>query len=221
MSARPQLDLALKSITEDVLRIGTLSEEQIRLAVRALEQRDTALANQVISDDARINNLRYRIEQECLNVMARQQPAASDLRLVMSAIHMAVELERIGDHAAGIASISLRIGEKPLVKPLVYIPAMQEKVCAMLRDSLDAYVRRDVALARKVIQDDETVDALYNETLRDLIGLMNREPATISGGTYLLWVGHNLERCADRATNLCERVIFALTGELGGVTSPV
>jgi phosphate transport system protein len=218
-TTRSTLDHALKNITDDIARIGTLAGEQIRLAVRALEQRDTQLSHQVIADDARINTLRYRIEQDCLNVMARHQPASGDLRLVIAAIHMAVELERIGDHAAGIAGISLRIGDQPLVKPLTYIPVMQEKVNAMVSGALDAFLRRDADLARAVILADDEVDALYSESLRALIALMRTDSASITGGTYLLWVGHNLERCADRATNLCERVLFALTGELGDIAT--
>lgn len=216
-TTRSQLDHALKNLSDDILRIGTLAEEQIRLAVRALETRDAPLAHQVIAADARINSLRYSIERDCLNVMARQQPASTDLRMVIAAIHMAVELERIGDHAAGIASISLRIGDQPLVKPLTYIPMMQEKVSAMVISALDSFLKRDVALARAVILADDEVDALYNEALRALLAQMRTDTSTITGATYLLWVGHNLERCADRATNLCERVLFALTGELGDI----
>jgi phosphate transport system protein len=212
---RSTLDYELQSIRQDVLRIGSLVEEQIRQAVFALKERSVPLARQVIESDVRVNELRYKVEEECLKCIARQQPTARDLRQIISCLHIAVELERIGDHAAGIANISLRMGEGPLIKPLVDIPRMQELAVAMIHSALDAFLQSDTVLAQKVADDDDAIDALYNQVLRELLTYMGQDPKLVSGATYLLWVAHNLERIGDRATNLCERVIFTATGALG------
>lgn len=198
-----------------MLRIGSLVEEQIRQSVRALKERSAALARQVVDSDARVNELRYKVEDECLKCIARQQPTARDLRQIISCLHIAVELERIGDHAVGIASISLRLGDGPLIKPLVDIPRMQELAVGMIHSALDAFLNGDTALAQKVADSDNDIDALYNQVLRELLTYMMEDATTVGGATYLLWVAHNLERIGDRATNLCERVIFTATGALG------
>ena len=212
---RSTLDHELQSIRQDVLRIGSLVEEQIRQSVRALKERSAVLARQVVEADARVNDLRYKVEDECLKCIARQQPTARDLRQIISCLHIAVELERIGDHAVGIANISLRLGDGPLIKPLVDIPRMQELAVGMIHSALDAFIQSDTALAQKVADSDDDIDALYNQMLRELLTYMAEDPRTVSGATYLLWVAHNLERIGDRATNLCERVIFIATGALG------
>jgi phosphate transport system protein len=212
---RTLLDHDLRVVRDDVLRMGSLVEEQTERAVRALKERDVSLAHHVVESDERVNELRYKIEDECLRTMATQQPAARDLRTIIAAMHMAVEMERMADHATGIASICIRMGDEPLIKPLVDIPRMQVAVNAMLHEALDAYIKLDADLARKVTEKDDEVDALYQQILRELLTYMMQDPKTISGATYLLWVAHNLERIGDRVTNLCERVIFAATGELG------
>lgn len=214
-STRSLLDHDLQTIREDVLRIGSLVEDQIRLSVRALKERNMSLARQVIEADKRVNELRYKVEEECLRCIARQQPTARDLRQIVSGIHIAVELERIGDHAAGIANISLRLGEGPLIKPLIDIPRMQEIDCEMIHSALDAYVKGDAVLAQQVADKDDEVDGLYSQILRELLTYMMQDAKTVNGATYLLWVAHNLERIGDRTTNLCERVIFTATGALG------
>jgi phosphate transport system protein len=162
-----------------------------------------------------VNEIRYRVENAALQTIALHQPTARDLRLIVAASHMASELERIGDHAVGIANVSLRIADAALIKPLIDIPRMQEIVCAMVHGALDAYVNGNVVLAQQVTQMDEQVDALYSQILRELLTYMMQDTATVNGATYLQWVSHNLERIGDRATNLCERVIFTATGELG------
>jgi phosphate transport system protein len=212
---RTALDHDISQIRNDVLRMGSLIEEQIERAIRALKERDLSLAHQVIETDGRVNELRYKVEQEALRCIARQQPTAKDLRLILAATHMAVELERMADHASGIASIVIRIGDAPLVKPLIDIPRMQVTACEMIHGALDAFVRQDPELAKKIVERDDEVDALYTQILRELLTFMMQDPKTITQATYLLWVAHNLERISDRATNLCERVIFATTGELG------
>lgn len=215
LTTRSLLDRDIQMIRDDILRLGSLVEEQTERAVKALRDRNLDLARQVSSVDERVNELRYKIEDECLTTIARHQPAAGDLRLIVASMHMAVEMERMADHAVGIANIVVHMGSEPLLKPLIDIPRMQVAACAMLHRALDAYVRSDIILARDVIQQDEEVDALYNQVLRELLTYMIQDPKTTTRATYLLWVAHNLERTADRVTNLCERILFAVTGKLG------
>jgi phosphate transport system protein len=207
-------------IRSDVLRIGSFIEEQVERSVRALNQHDLSLAHQVIESDVLINDLRYRVEAETLRTLATQQPTARDLRQVIAAAHMAIEMERMADHARGIALIAIRIGDEPHIKPLIDIRRMQEITCEMIHDALDAFVHLDVAHAKAVAERDDEVDALYNQVLRELLTFMMQDPRTVTQATYLLWVAHNLERIADRVTNVCERVIFAATGELGDYKPP-
>jgi len=212
---RSVLDHSIDEIRNDILRMGSFIGEQIANAVQALKNRDLSLAHQVVESDRRINELRYRVELKCVHTIATQQPAAKDLRYIIAAIHMAGELERIADHASGIASIAIRIGDEPLIKPLIDIPRMQEIACEMLQDALDAFVQMDAEAARAVAVRDAEVDELYVQVLRELLTYMMQDQKMITQSTYLLWVAHNLERIADRAINLCERVIFAATAELG------
>lgn len=213
--ARSVLDHSLEEIRNDILRMGSVIGEQIGNAVRALKEQNLSLAHQVVESDQRINELRYRVETACVRTIATQQPAARDLRYIVAAIHMSSELERIADHASGIASIAIRIGDEPLIKPLIDIPRMQEIACEMIHDALDAFVNMNVEAAKAVANRDHVVDELYVQILRELLTFMMQDPKAITQSTYLLWVAHNLERIADRATNLCERVIFAATAELG------
>jgi len=212
---RSMLDHNIDEIRNDILRMGSFIGEQIANAVQALRKRDLSLAHQVVESDQRINALRYRVELQSVQTIATQQPTARDLRYIIAAIHIAGELERIADHASGIASITIRIGDEPLVKPLIDIPRMQEIACEMLRDALDAFVQMDAEAAKAVAVRDEEVDELYVQVLRELLTYMMQDQKTITQSTYLLWVAHNLERIADRAINVCERVIFAATAELG------
>lgn len=217
---RSALDHSIGEIRNDVLRMGAFIEEQVLRAVTALKDRNLTLAHQVIENDWRVNELRYKIESDALRAIATQQPAARDLRYIVAGIHMAIELERISDHASGIASIAVRIGEEPLIKPLIDVPRQQEVVVEMIHDALDAFVRMDVEKAKAVTARDDEVDALYNQVLRELLTYMMQDPKTVTQATYLVWVSHNLERIGDRVTNLCERVIFAATGELGDYKPP-
>ena len=212
---RSVLDHSIDEIRNDILRMGSFIGEQIANAVQALKNRDLSLAHQVVESDRRINELRYRVELKCVHTIATQQPAAKDLRYIIAAIHIAGELERMADHANGIASITIRIGDEPLVKPLIDIPRMQEVACEMLKGALDAFVQVNAEAAKAVAVRDEEVDELYAQVLRELLTYMMQDQKTITQSTYLLWVAHNLERIADRAINLCERVIFAATAELG------
>jgi len=217
---RTLLDHDQNAIRDDILRMGSLVNEQLKNSVRALRDRNLDLAHEVISADDRINQLRYKIEQECLFTIATQQPAAGDLRRIITAMHMSVELERIADHASGIAGIVIRMGAEAPLKPLIDIPRMQEITSEMLVQAMDAFVKMDPTLARAIVARDDEVDALYNQVLRELLTYMVQDKKTIARAMYLLWVAHNFERSADRVTNLCERVIFAVTGELGDYKPP-
>ncbi len=219
-SRRSLLDHDQNVIRDDILRLGSMANEQLQLAVKALRDRNLDLAHQVISGDERINQLRYKVEEECLTTIATQQPAAGDLRRIITAMHMSVEMERIADHASGIAGIVIRMGSEAPLKPLIDIPRMQAITSEMLEQALDAFVKMDVAQARAIVVRDDEVDALYNQVLRELLTYMVQDKKSIARAMYLLWVAHNLERSADRVTNLCERVIFAVTGDLGDYKPP-
>jgi phosphate transport system protein len=171
-----------------------------------------------------INQLRYRVEDECLTVIATQQPAAHDLRVIVAATHVAVELERMADHAEGIAKITLRMLEQPLLKPIIDLPIMASMVKEMTRAGLDSFMHNDIELANQTIARDDEVDQMYQQIFRELLTYMLEDPKNISRATFLLWVAHNLERIGDRATNLCERTIFVATGQMGdsdGQTGPL
>ena len=206
----------LADLQDDLAEMGRLVEQATEDALRALETQDTALAQQVIDADDGIDRLQDALESKCVALLATQQPMASDLRAVMSAVHIAVELERMGDYAEGIAKICLRIGDQPLLKPLIDIPRMAELARRMLNESLQAYAGRDEGLARKVCADDDAVDDLYNQIYRELLTYMLSDPRTIERATYLLWVAHDLERIADRATNIAERALWLVSGHTVG-----
>ena len=211
---RRTLDREENQIKDDILRMGSLVETAIERAVTALKQRDGALAQQIIDEDQVINKLRFQIEEECLTVIATQQPAAGDLRATIAATHVAVELERMADHATGIATITLRMLDQPLLKPLIDVPLMANIAREMIRGALEAFIRHDAEMARQVAMRDDEVDELYQQIFRELLTYMLEDPKNISRATHLLWAAHNIERIADRATNLCERAIFISTGQL-------
>jgi len=204
----------LQRLEDDVLLLGSMVEQAISESVEVLKRRDLEGARRLIAGDRAINEKRFAIEADCLVLLATQQPMAGDLRTLAAVLEIATELERIGDYAKGIARINVMMGEQPLVKPLIDIPRMAAKVGDMLHRALDAFVRRDVALAQAIPTEDQEVDALYNQVYRELLTYMMADPRTIDRATHLLWVAHNLERAADRVTNICERVIFTVTGEM-------
>lgn len=212
---RETFERELRQLQDNLLYLGSMAGAALDEALRALQERDRPAAERIIAEDCRINERRFAIESEALVLIATQQPIAGDLRVIAAVLEICTELERIGDYAKGIARICLRLGESPPVKPLVDIPQMGARVREMLRQALDAFVRRDVDLARAIPQQDDAVDALYNRVYRELLDIIIADPATIDRATWLLWVAHNLERAADRVTNICERVVFTVTGELG------
>ena len=205
---RTDFDRSLQEIQDELLVLGSMVEKSIDRSVLALKNRDLSLSKTVIDDDDLIDDLRNKIEEKCISVIATQNPMAGDLRTVISVLYIAEELERMGDYAEGIAKISLSIGKEPMLKPLVDIPRMAEKSSKMLSRSLDALVNRDEQLAIQVCRDDNEVDELYNQVYRELLTFMISDPKTIERATYLLWVSHNIERIADRATNISERVLY-------------
>jgi phosphate transport system protein len=211
---RETFERELHAIQDDLLVLGSMSEQALADSIDVLRNRDEAGAKRIIRGDQAINEKRFAIEADCLALIATQGPMAGDLRTLAAVMEIVTELERIGDYGKGIARISLLMGSGPLLKPLVDIPRMQQKAVDMLRRALDAFIRRDVALARAIPQEDAEVDALYNQIYRELLTFMMADPKTIDRATPLLWVAHNLERAADRVTNICERVVFTVTGEM-------
>lgn len=211
---RASFDKQLEELQNDLLMLGGMVEKAAIRAVDALRTRDIAASEQVVKDDDAIDSLRFEIEERCIQLIAQQQPLASDLRRIIAILHIAVELERMGDYAEGIGKISMMMGDEPPLKPLVDIPRMADLATGMLRRSLDALVGRDVDMATEVCNADDEVDQLYDQVFRELLTYMIQDPATIQRATYLLWTAHDLERLADRATNVAERVIFSVTGKM-------
>ena len=211
---REAFDKKLRELQDDVLIMGSMVEKALQRSVDALRNRDVALSNAVVSDDVAINAKRYEIEDKCIHTIALQQPMAADLRVIVAVLFIANELERMADHAEGIGRINLMLGEEPLPRQLGSIVEMSDRALEMLRKSLTAFVERDEALARRTCDEDDAIDELYDQTYHELIQEIVRTPADIQRITYLIWTCHNLERIADRVTNICERVIFMVTGEL-------
>ena len=211
---RATLDQETRAINDDLLRMQKLVDQSIVHSLDSLERRDQTVAQQVIDEDIEINDLRFKIEEACLSLIATQQPAASDLRWVIAAMHMVVEMERMADHATGIAKTVIMMGDEPLLKPLIDIPRMAELAREMLRESLEAYNERNAEKARRVAARDDEMDGLYRAVFDELVEIMSKTPGSITRATYLLWCAHNLERIGDRVTNIAERVVFVDTGDM-------
>ncbi len=211
---RIDFDRDLKMLQDDLMFMGSMVDKAIVRSLDALQSQDTAVSQQVIDEDDLIDAKRFEIEDKCIDLIATQQPLAGDLRNLITVLHVSVELERMGDYAEGIAKIGLLIGQEPLLKPLIDIPRMGELAGGMLRRSLDSLVNRDVVSAIAVIRSDDEVDQLYEQIYRELLMFMIEDPGTVKRATYLLWVSHDLERIADRATNVAERAIFMVTGSM-------
>ena len=214
MEIRTNFHERLREIQNEVLVMGSMVEKAIIRSVEALKKRDLALAKQIIAEDVEINNKRFGIEEQCVQLIATQQPMAKDLRTLICVIHIISELERIGDHAEGIAKIVIMVGDEPPLKPLVDIPRMAQKTADMLRRSLDSFINLNADEARKIAGEDDEVDDLYNQVFRELLVFMAEDPRTITRATRLIWVAHNLERSADRVTNICERIVYIVTGKM-------
>jgi len=214
MEIRTTFHKRLRQIQDDMLAMGSMVGKAISRSVEALKHRDLEMARQIITEDQKINRKRFEIEENCIQLIATQQPMASDLRNIICILNIITELERIGDYAEGIAKIVLMIGDEPPLKPLIDIPRMAEKAVDMLHRSLDALINHNAEDARQITTEDDEVDNLYNQVFRELLTFMIEDPKTITRATRLIWVAHNLERSADRVTNICERVVFFVTGKM-------
>ncbi len=205
----------IKELERDVMRMGEFVIEAINRSVKALADLDAKQARRIIDEDAQVNQQRWALEEKCVDLIARQQPVASDLREIIATLSIVRDLERIGDYAEGIGKIVLLHGEQPLARPLIYLPEMTEKATSMLRRSLDAFVNRDADQAQQICLEDDEVDRLHDQAYHDLLKRMIEDPTLITRATYLIWATHNIERIADRATNIAESVVYLVTGTPG------
>ena len=212
---RESLDRKLRHLQQEVLILSSMIESAVTAAIDALRFQNLDSARVIIADDLRINAKRYELENEIIITIATTQPVmATDLRLVASILEVVSELERMGDYAKGIARVTLLNGKQPHIKPLIDIPLMAELTVSMLHRPVESFINQDAASARRIPEEDDQVDALYNQVYRELVTIMLHDPGTIDRANYLLWVAHNLERMADRVTNICERAIYVATGQL-------
>jgi len=211
---RKTFETEIKQVKDEVLVLGSMVEEAIMGSVDALKKRDLKAAQKILEGDRAINKKRFEIEGQLMVLIATQQPMAHDLRVLASIMEVISELERMGDYAKGIANINIRMGNEELLKPLIDVPRMAEKGVDMLHRALTAFVNEDVDTARKIPVEDDVVDALYNQIYRELMTFVIADPKAIERANWLLWVAHNLERVADRVTNICERTVFVASGEL-------
>ncbi|WBL36770.1 phosphate signaling complex protein PhoU [Tepidiforma flava] len=211
---RDLFNAELRQLQDDVLTLGSMAEKAILDALESMRDGDVEWSRRIIEDDQRINKKRFEIEDRAIFVIASQQPMATDLRALASILYIITDLERIADHAEGIARINTMMEPEPLPRRLGYIPAMADRAVAMLRDSLKAYIEMDVDAAVQICNADDEVDRLQDSVYEDCIQQMVANPATIQRNTYLLWTAHNIERIADRCTNICERVVYTVTGHM-------
>jgi phosphate transport system protein len=214
MELRNTLDSQLRETKNEVLTMGGMVQKALAKAIDALKKRDLAQAHQVMGDDRLINQKRFEIEDKCIALIATQHLEAADLRVIIAILNIATELERIGDYAEGIAKIVIMIGDEPPLKPLIDIPRMADITIGMIRDALNSFIESDAKKAMQVATVDNVVDNLYDQVFRELLTFMMADPKTINRATRLIWVTHNLERAADRATNICERVVYTVTGKM-------
>jgi phosphate transport system protein len=191
-----------------------MAEKALMDAMESLRDGDHRWSQKIVEDDTRINAKRFEIEERVIFVIASQQPMATDLRALVSMLFIITDLERIADHAEGVARINMMLADEPLPRRLGYIPAMADRTVAMLRDSLKAFIEQDIAAARQICEADDEVDRLQDRVYEDSTAAMIADPSTIQRNTYMLWTAHNLERIADRCTNICERIIYLVTGNM-------
>lgn len=217
---REEYNRSLSQLRDQVVQLSSMVDKAIARSTDALKNQDVKLAQQVVSADHEINALRWSLEDEALAVIAMQAPMARDLRQIAAGLHIISELERMGDHAAGNAKIVLLTADEPQLKPLVDIPRMSAVARAMLANAVDAYIKSDIDLARKTMAMDDEIDELYNQVYRELLTYMMDDPHTINRATHLLWAAHNLERIGDRTENICEFVVYSVTGNIAEAYIP-
>lgn len=212
--AREHFDNQILEVKNKVLRMGLLVENIISLSVTALKNQDIEMAKRVYSEDDKIDDIELEIEQQCMMMLVLQQPLAKDLRTIATALKIITDLERMGDNAVNIAKIAIEIGKEPLIKPLIDIPKMANISQNMVKMSLEAFVNEDIELAEKIALMDEEVDDLYKATIDEVLNIITDNKNSAKQGTKLLFIGRYLERIADHTTNICERIIYMVTGEL-------
>ncbi len=204
----------MNTLEQDLISTGDMVSKAVYHSVKALKEGNVDEAQRVIHEDSLINSKRWEIEEMCVRLFATQQPVATDLRELITVLNIITDLERMGDHAEGIAKIVLMHEGQPLVKPLIQIPKMAEKAVDMLKRSLDAFVNRDDKSARAICNEDDQVDEIYEQVYQKLVKIMIEDPKTVTRATYLIWAAHNIERVADRVTNICERIVYLVTGKM-------
>ncbi len=214
------IDQELADLKSQILRMGSLVESQIEGSIKALVDRDVDLASQIIERDTLVNSLDVEIDENCMRLLALQAPAAGDLRFVTTAMKISTELERMSDISENISERVIELNEEPQLKPYIDIPRMANWTMMMVRECLDAFVRSDAALARKVCADDDFVDNLTHQLFRELLSFMIENPATITRAIRLTFIGKSLERIADHATNIAELVIYMVEGKIIRHTIP-
>jgi len=214
-STRRTFDRHLQILLEQVLVLGSMVEQAVAQSVTALQRRDRLTARRVYADDQRINEVRFAIENECVTLIATQQPMARDVRILAAILEIITELERIGDYAKGIAKITQMLSEERTGSSIPGdLQQMADQGLSMLRQALDAFVTGDAAAARQIPAGDDAVDGLYNKIYRELIRQMIADTTTVEHANLLMWTAHNLERLADRVINICERTVYVSTGSL-------
>jgi phosphate transport system protein len=214
INPRETLDSRIKELYGDILTLGSMVEQATLNAVDALKNRDLKKARQTYAGDEAINAKRSDIENDVMVLIATQQPMARDVRVLASVFEVANELERMGDYAKGVARIHILSAEHPPIKPITTIPKMAEIVTDMLRRALDAFVNSDDEVARQIPKEDDEVDKLYQQIINEIIAIMIEDSGAINSANNLIWAGHNLERMADRVTNICERTVYVATGKM-------
>ena len=213
--ARETLDRKIKHLLDEIMILDSMVEQAVLASVQALKGHDVGTAQRLYRGDELINAKRFEIENETMVTIATQQPImATDLRLLASILEVTSELERIGDYGKGIARITLKIGSAPHVKPLIDIPRMADIAVEMLHEAVGAFITADAETARQIPERDDEVDDLYNQVYHELVVIIMQRPATIDQANFLMWAAHNLERMADRVTNICERTIYIASGEM-------
>ena len=211
---RKTFEHELQQVKDEILMLGSMVEQATLNAMEALKKRDVKASERIYEQDHVINEKRFAIENQCMILIATQQPMARDLRLLASMLDVASEMERMGDYAKGVATINIRMGDQPLLKPLIDLPRMAAKAVDMLHRALTAFMNEDVDAARSIPAEDDEVDALYDQIYRELMTFVIADPKVIERANMLLWAAHNMERMADRVTNICERTVFVVTGEI-------
>jgi phosphate transport system protein len=214
ISPRETLDRAIDELFSEILVQGNMVENALHNSVDALKTQNIEEARTIYHGDQQINRKHFEIEESVITLIATQQPMARDLRTLAGILEVTTELERMGDYAKGIARIAMRIEKEDLLNPINLIPPMAEVCVNMLHRALQAFVERDADAARSIPVEDDQVDTFYNRIYRELMDHMISNPSTVDQANHLLWVAHNLERVADRVTNICERIVYVVTGEI-------